>query len=114
MMRDNRYDGILHLVTAADGAEDFYENQTNEARYENIEQAKQQDERLRKAYFGHAKWFMIDNKHSKNFDDKINRCLEACYNILEMPSCVRFYKKFLLKKNKLVNQDERFNIPIDI
>ena len=41
MMRDNRYDGILHLVTAADGAEDFYENQTNEARYENIEQAKQ-------------------------------------------------------------------------
>jgi hypothetical protein len=40
MMRDNRYDGILHLVTAADGAEDFYENQTNEARYENIEQAK--------------------------------------------------------------------------
>jgi AAA domain len=34
-LRDKRYDGVIHMVTAADGAETFY-NKGNEARYENI------------------------------------------------------------------------------
>lgn len=34
-LRDKRYDGVIHMVTAADGAEDFY-NKGNEARYENL------------------------------------------------------------------------------
>jgi hypothetical protein len=34
-----RYNGIIHLVTAADGAEKFFETTTNTARYENIELA---------------------------------------------------------------------------
>lgn len=38
-LRENRYDAILHMVTAADGAEKFYDNQTNLARYESIEEA---------------------------------------------------------------------------
>lgn len=33
-LRDKRYDGVIHMVTAADGAEQFY-NRSNEARYEN-------------------------------------------------------------------------------
>ncbi len=41
MLRDLRYEGVIHLVTAADGAEDFYETETNEARYEGLEQAKE-------------------------------------------------------------------------
>lgn len=40
MLRDNRYDGIVHLVTAADGAEEFYETESNEARYDSIEAAQ--------------------------------------------------------------------------
>ena len=39
-LRDNRYDGVIHLVTAADGAEDFYETGSNEARYEGLKQAR--------------------------------------------------------------------------
>jgi hypothetical protein len=35
-LRDHRYDAVLHLVTAADGAERFYDSATNEARYETI------------------------------------------------------------------------------
>ena len=31
-----RYDAVLHMVTAAQGAEEFY-NFSNEARYENVE-----------------------------------------------------------------------------
>lgn len=37
-LRDKRYDAIVHMITAADGATDFF-NKSNEARYESIEQA---------------------------------------------------------------------------
>ena len=37
-LRDNRYDAVLHLVTAADGAEAFY-GTDNVARYEDTSQA---------------------------------------------------------------------------
>lgn len=33
-LRDKRYDAVLHLVTAADGAESFYTKGNNQARYE--------------------------------------------------------------------------------
>ena len=39
-IRDNRYDAVIHLVTAADGAESFYATLTGEARYETIDEAK--------------------------------------------------------------------------
>lgn len=39
MLRDNRYDAILHMVTAADGAAKFYASLNNEARYESVEEA---------------------------------------------------------------------------
>lgn len=35
-LRDKRYDAILHMITAADGAKDFY-NKSNEVRYETVE-----------------------------------------------------------------------------
>lgn len=38
-LRDGRYDGILHLVTAADGAEEHYSLDNNEARSESVEMA---------------------------------------------------------------------------
>ena len=37
-LRDKRYDSVIHLVTAADGAEEYY-NLGNAARYE-VERAK--------------------------------------------------------------------------
>lgn len=53
MLRDNRYDAIMHMVTAADGAAQFYDNLTNSARYESIEEAIVKDKKLREAYMGH-------------------------------------------------------------
>ena len=41
-LRDKRYDQVVHLVTAADGAEEFY-SLDNEARYETKEQAREMD-----------------------------------------------------------------------
>ena len=33
-IRDNRYDGVIHMVTAAEGAEEYYSLENNKARYE--------------------------------------------------------------------------------
>ena len=70
MMRDNRYDGVLHMVTAADGAQEFY-GLSNEARYEDASEATQKDKRIREAYMGHKNWHMIDNSF-ESFEKKIN------------------------------------------
>ncbi len=71
MMRDNRYDAVIHMVTAADGAQKFYASLSNEARYESIDQAVSKDKKLREAYMGHKQWIMIDNEHP-SFESKIN------------------------------------------
>ena len=47
-IRDNRYDAVIHMVTAADGAESFYNNNlSSEQQYESIEDSKIKDELLR-------------------------------------------------------------------
>lgn len=52
-LRDDRYDAVIHLITAADGAEEYY-NLNNQARYENsIEIAKKVDKNLQMAWLGH-------------------------------------------------------------
>jgi hypothetical protein len=74
VLADKRYDAVMHMVTAAEGAEEFYDF-SNEARYENIEEARARDAALRHAYLGHKKYFIVDNKHG-NFQDKINRSIK--------------------------------------
>lgn len=59
-----RYDGVIHLVTAADGADTFFEKESNEARYETIKDAIQKDKKIKSAYQTHPKWFCIDNKNN--------------------------------------------------
>jgi len=65
-LRDNRYDAIIHLVTAADGASEFYDLE-NPARYENVEEAVIRDKALRTAYVGHNKVYYIWNDHKDGF-----------------------------------------------
>ena len=64
-LRDKRYDAVIHMVTAADGAEQFY-NLDNFARYETVEEAVKTDKALQKAYIGHNKIFVIGNEDGFN------------------------------------------------
>ena len=80
-LRENRYDAVVHMVTAADGAESFYETVTNEARYNTAAESVVIDKKLREAYMGHPAWFMIDNPGC-NFDQKIAKTKETIYHIL--------------------------------
>ena len=99
MMRDNRYDAILHMVTAADGASKFYASLSNEARYESIDEAIQKDKSLREAYMGHKNWFMVDNS-APTFESKIAHAKSQVQRILGRAGGTSFYKKFLLKKSQ--------------
>ena len=42
-LRDNRYDQIIHMVTAASGAENFYQLANNTVRSESLEMARDLD-----------------------------------------------------------------------
>ena len=53
-----RYDAVLHLVSAADGAEQYYTTATNAIRYENADEeglrlARELDKKVIKAWTGH-------------------------------------------------------------
>lgn len=53
-MRDNRYNQIVHMVTAADGADKFYSCGNNTARSEGIAQAVEVDKVTRQVRFYYA------------------------------------------------------------
>jgi hypothetical protein len=61
VLRDNRYDCILHLVTAAEGALGDYDLGSNEARYESPDEAREKDKALQNVYMGHPKFHLIRN-----------------------------------------------------
>ena len=59
-LRDNRYDAVIHMVTAAIDAPEYYDHH-NEARFETVEEAAERDAQLRTAYIGHNQLFIVGN-----------------------------------------------------
>lgn len=52
-LRDERYDMVIHMTTAADGAEDFYTLGNNHARSESPELAIELDRKIQAQWQGH-------------------------------------------------------------
>lgn len=50
-----RYDCVIHLVTAADGAESYY-NKDNDVRHESPQEAIVVDRKLQLAWLGHPNY----------------------------------------------------------
>ena len=94
-LRDRRYEAVVHLVTAANGAEKFYTGDNNQARYETVEEAKQLDSKLIDAWVGHPSFAIIENNND-GFSNKIQRCVEACFKSIGLPTPKTHHKKFLL------------------
>jgi hypothetical protein len=88
------------MVTAADGAEKFYDSESNEARYETIEEAREKDYKLREAYMAHPKWYLIDN-NVQNFDEKMKMAIAAVHDAFHAPIGEQFEGKYLLKHEQL-------------
>lgn len=94
-LRDRRYEAIIHMVTAADGAAQFYTQENNEARYESVNEAKELDKKLVNAWVGHPHFHIIDNKAS-SFQKKIERVTDTVLKFIGLPTPTSFHKKFLL------------------
>lgn len=93
-LRDERYDAVFHLVTAAEGKEEFY-NLDNPARTETPDQARALDARIREAWLGHPHLRIIDN--STLFDKKLERLLNEVRKVLGIPVAIETERKFLVK-----------------
>ncbi|KAL7574650.1 hypothetical protein ACA910_002999 [Epithemia clementina (nom. ined.)] len=110
-VRDNRYDAVLHLVTAADGALPHYTLENNLVRSETPEQAIQVDRRTQQAWVGHPHLYVFDN--STDFEGKMNRLVNVISKIVGLPSNLkRRSAKFLLEPFPLEDVTKMF--PADI
>ncbi len=82
-LREKRYDAVLHLVSAADGAEQFYTTANNSERTEGIQLAREIDKKVINAWTGHPLLKVINNH--ENFDNKIFRVIKEISSILGLP-----------------------------
>lgn len=95
-----RYDAVLHLVTAADGAEQFYTTANNAQRYENatpegLALARSLDRKVLDAWAGHPHLRVIDN--TSDFNGKLTRVLEEISQVLELPLPVRHECRYIVE-----------------
>ncbi|KAG8223947.1 hypothetical protein J437_LFUL003755 [Ladona fulva] len=74
-LRDTRYNQIIHMVSAANGAEDFYSTEDHACRNEGMELARVLDNKAAESWVGHPYFDVIDN--STDFETKICRMIEA-------------------------------------
>ena len=108
----DRYDMVLHLVTAADGAEKHYTLNNNGARTETIEEARQKDRRTMEVWSEHSNLHIIDN--STEFIEKINRVINSIAYIIGNNLRTRVQRKYLVDISNITNEFFKYFLPIDI
>jgi hypothetical protein len=77
-----RYNLVIHLVTAADGAEKFYTLSNNAARTETVEEAKKLDKRTCDSWQGHPSLHVIRNEED-GFQGKMQRAVAIIESSLQ-------------------------------
>lgn len=88
---------IIHMVTAADGAVEQYQNLNNEARSEGINAALALDEKIYKIYCYHYYYYRVSN-NSRNMQDKINLAMGIIFkNFFGVRNPAVNHKIFLLR-----------------
>lgn len=87
-----RYKMVVHLTTAAIGAEEFYTLENNKARKETVLEAKELDGRTQQAWLGHPHHVIIDSQ--SGFDEKMLRALQSLARVLNMPQPTEVERKF--------------------
>ena len=95
-----RYDAVLHLVSAADGAEQYYTTATNATRYEQANEeglriARELDKKVIKAWTGHQHLRVINNHD--DFENKLNRVLSEISKVVGLPQPVQEERIFRVR-----------------
>ena len=98
-LRDS-YDAVLHLVSAADGAEQYYTTATNSTRYEKADEeglriARELDKKVIKAWSGHPHLCVINNHD--DFEKKMNRVIREIAYVLGLPQRVTEERKYIVE-----------------
>lgn len=96
-LRDERYDAVIHLVTAADGAEAAYTTSNNAARDETPERARALDAKTMAAWVGHSHLRVIKND-GVDFESKVRRAVAAVCHVVGIPEPVESERKFLVRR----------------
>jgi thymidylate kinase len=96
-LRDERYDLVVHMVTAADGAMPFYQLENNKTRRETPSEARAVDRETQEAWVGHPQLRIVDNR--TGFREKINRVFTAIGELLGVHVSKRPVRKFLVAKD---------------
>ncbi|MEI6238207.1 MAG: AAA family ATPase [bacterium] len=99
-LTDGRYHAVMHLRTAALGAESFYTLANNVARSEPIEQARTIDQNTLMAWMGHSHPRIVDN--GTDFDGKLRRLLVEVCAVLGDPLPIEIESKFLVERPDLL------------
>lgn len=107
-----RYDACFHLVSAANGAEEYY-NFDNAARSEPIEEARVLDNKTLSSWVGHSHLRVIGNDSS--FEDKMKNLINEISLAIGDPKHFEIENKYLVEmpdKNVLDNLEfcEKVNI----
>lgn len=98
----DRYDAVIHMVTAAKGAPQAYV--MSEVRTETPEQAAALDDKLIAAWTGHPHLRVIDN--STGFDEKLHRVVAEIASFLGEPEPMEIERKFLIRYPDLLRLEE--------
>lgn len=103
-----RYDAVLHLVSAADGAEQYYTTSTNAQRYEQMNEeglriARGLDKKVIHAWTGHPHLRVINNHD--DFDCKMNRVIKEISNVLGLPQPIVEERKYIVEVNGAFPED---------
>jgi len=99
-LRDNRYHQVIHLVTAAKGAEEHYTRSNNAARTESLTMAIKNDQLVGEAWVGHPYYEVIDN--STDFEMKMRRLTKTVADKLAIPNADEWLDAKAVKMKFLV------------
>ena len=95
-----RYDAVLHLVSAADGAEQYYTTANNAQRYEKHDEeglrvARMLDKRVIHAWTGHPHLRVINNHD--DFETKMRRVIKEISQVLSLPQPIEKERKYVVQ-----------------
>lgn len=102
------YGGVFHLVTAANGAREFYTLENNKARTETPEQAIEIDNKLLECWNGHQHLRVIGNE--TDFPKKIDRLKSEVFSLMGIPVPIEIEHKFLIEMPNLEVLNENFKL----
>lgn len=94
-----RYNAVIHMVTAADGAEAFY-NMDNPARREDPAQAQEVDRRLRQCWEDHPGLHIVEND-GRPFVQKIQEVVSIIYGLVGVDAQGCMPRRFVVKVSNL-------------